>query len=201
MKNQMQSTDQSRIRCKCNFLLLVLLFLQCQSISCFNCCTSAQIRSRSKSKNISIINSIQLPSKKNAVRSGNGIRNNALPLTVLSSSSQPQPQSQRPLFIEGPSRETKPNYEEIDGPLGPIMDKVFLMIFRSKMSEKVGVDSKLPKDDYQGLIELTGALNARFSNRTQVRDIAQDVLRKFMTVVILSSFCLFVLCCAVLFIH
>lgn len=83
-----------------------------------------------------------------------------------------------PLFIDGPSEETKPNYDEIYGPLGPTFDKLFLTIFRSKMAEKVGIDSKLPKDDYQGLMELTSALNARFSEKDQVRQIARSVLSK-----------------------
>ena len=83
-----------------------------------------------------------------------------------------------PFFIDGPSPETKPNYEKIHGPLGPARDKLFLQIFRSKMAEKVGIDSKLPKNDYQGLMELTTALNSRFSDKEKVRLIAQDVLRK-----------------------
>ena len=81
------------------------------------------------------------------------------------------------LFLEGPPPETKPDYDNIHGPLGPLMDKVFLVIFRTKMAEKVGIDSNLPKDDYQGLIELTAAMNARFSDRKQVQKLAQDVLR------------------------
>lgn len=92
-------------------------------------------------------------------------------LTLSSSSSKQQ------LFIDGPSQETKPNYEEIHGPLGPLIDKLFLSIFRSKMAEKVGIDSKLPHDDYQGLMELTSALNARFSDKEKVRNVAQEVLR------------------------
>ena len=83
----------------------------------------------------------------------------------------------RAAFIDGPSIETKPNYDEIHGPLGPVIDRLFLSIFRSKMAENIGVDSALPKDDYQGLMELTTALNARFSNKDKVRQVAQDVLR------------------------
>jgi hypothetical protein len=106
--------------------------------------------------------------------------------SAIDNTQQPQPQPQRqprrpkqppPLFIDGPSPETKPNYEEIYGPLGPFMDKLFMIMFRSKMAEKVGIDSNLPRDDFQGLIELTTALNARFSDKVQVRNIAQDILR------------------------
>eukprot|EP00980_Cylindrotheca_fusiformis_P029693 scaffold23723_cov181-Cylindrotheca_fusiformis.AAC.1 len=45
------------------------------------------------------------------------------------------------------------------------------------MAENVGVDSSLPKDDYQGLMELSNALVSRYSDRTKVQKIAQDVLR------------------------
>ena len=82
------------------------------------------------------------------------------------------------LFIEGPSHETKPNYDEIHGPLGPQLDRIFLMVFRSKFAEKVGIDSKLPQDDYMGLMELTNALNARFSNKIEIQNVAQNVLSK-----------------------
>jgi len=81
------------------------------------------------------------------------------------------------LFIEGPPMETKPNYEEQNGPFGPVLDKLFLNIFRNKMAAQVGIDSSLPVDDYQGLIELTSAMNARFSDKNEVQLIAQNVLR------------------------
>ena len=80
-------------------------------------------------------------------------------------------------FVKGPDLETKPDYENIHGPLGAVIDKIFLTIFRSKMAEKVGVDSKLPKDDYNGLMELAGAMNSRYSDRTKVSTISQDILR------------------------
>mmetsp|Transcript_29148 Transcript_29148/g.84735 ORF Transcript_29148/g.84735 Transcript_29148/m.84735 type:complete len:348 (+) Transcript_29148:56-1099(+) len=82
-----------------------------------------------------------------------------------------------PGFVSGPSLDDKPDYENIQGPLGKAIDRLFLRIFRSRMAEKVGVDSELPYDDYQGLMELTAALNARYSDRGQVQAIAQDVLR------------------------
>jgi len=81
-------------------------------------------------------------------------------------------------FIEGPSLETKPKYEDIHGPLGAFLDRVFLIVFRSKMAENVGVDSDLPADDFKGLMELTAAMNARYSDREQVQNIAQNVLRE-----------------------
>jgi hypothetical protein len=83
----------------------------------------------------------------------------------------------RPRTVDGPDEATKPNYENIHGPLGKTLDRIFLTIFRTNMAEKVGVDSSLPNDDYQGLMELSRALVSRFSDRTQVQKIAQDVLR------------------------
>lgn len=79
--------------------------------------------------------------------------------------------------VAGPDLETKPDYENIHGPFGKTLDTLFLKIFRSKMAEKVGVDSSLPKDDYQGLMELASAMNSRYSDRTKVQKIAQEILR------------------------
>ena len=79
--------------------------------------------------------------------------------------------------VKGPDMETKPDYENIHGPLGKAIDRIFLMVFRARMAEHVGVDSSLPKDDYQGLMELTNALNARYSDRKEVQKTAQNVLR------------------------
>ena len=50
-----------------------------------------------------------------------------------------------PGIVKGPDLESKPDYENIHGPLGKTLDSVFLSMFRSKMAEKVGVDSSLPK--------------------------------------------------------
>lgn len=78
--------------------------------------------------------------------------------------------------MHGPSVETKPDYENIHGPLGPFMDTLFMKLFRSSLAEHVGVDSDKPQNDYMGLMELTAAMNARYSDRSQVHRIAQDVL-------------------------
>jgi hypothetical protein len=47
--------------------------------------------------------------------------------------------------VAGPPLDDKPDYQNIHGPLGKTLDKVFLTVFRSKMAEKIGVDSALPK--------------------------------------------------------
>ena len=77
--------------------------------------------------------------------------------------------------ILGPT-DPKPDYENIHGPLGKQVDDIFLKLFRKKLAENIGIDSNLPQDDYQGIMELTQALNARYSDRNQVQKIAQNVL-------------------------
>lgn len=47
--------------------------------------------------------------------------------------------------VMGPPVETKPDYENMHGPLGKIMDKVFMTVFRTQMANKIGIDSQLPK--------------------------------------------------------
>lgn len=47
--------------------------------------------------------------------------------------------------LKGPDPETKPDYENIHGPLGKNLDRVFLKMFRSRLAENIGVDSSLPK--------------------------------------------------------
>lgn len=79
---------------------------------------------------------------------------------------------------EGPDPSTKPDYENIHGPLGKTLDKLFLYVFRTKLAEHVGVDSKLPKTDFNGLMELTAAMNARYSDRAEIQKIAQRTLRE-----------------------
>jgi hypothetical protein len=48
-------------------------------------------------------------------------------------------------FVPGPPVETKPDYDNIHGPLGKAVDDVFLSMFREKLAEQVGVDSDKPK--------------------------------------------------------
>ena len=81
-------------------------------------------------------------------------------------------------FVEGPPVESKPDYAEINGPLGPILDKLFLIIFRSKMAEQIGKqnDSKLPYDDYEGLMELASTMNI-INDKSNVQILSQNVLK------------------------
>jgi hypothetical protein len=78
--------------------------------------------------------------------------------------------------IEGPSLDTKPDYNTIHGPLGKFVDYLFVRYFRKKMAEKMGIDSKLPQGDFAGIMELTAALNARYSDRREVQKISLDIL-------------------------
>ncbi len=96
--------------------------------------------------------------------------------------------SKFPQTIPGPPIETKPDYENIHGPLGKKMDDIFLSVFRSKLAERVGVDSKLPKNSYEGLMELTAALNSRYSDRRDVQQISKDTLVSLFPPFILQWF-------------
>jgi len=79
--------------------------------------------------------------------------------------------------VEGPPIETKPDYEQIHGPLGPTIDRLFLTVFRTKMAEQIGTqyDSDLPKDDYQGLMELAGTMNVKY-DKAEVQILSQNIL-------------------------
>jgi len=85
------------------------------------------------------------------------------------------PPRQRSGFISGPS-EPAPDYSKIHGPLGPVADEIFLRVFRSRFARRLGCDSALPQNDYTGLMELTSALNARYSDRLEVRRAAREIL-------------------------
>jgi hypothetical protein len=81
------------------------------------------------------------------------------------------------MLVAGPDPSTKPDYENIHGPLGKKVDQVLLTMFRSSLAKNIGIDSSLPTDDYGGILELVAAMNARFSNRDEVRKMAQNTLR------------------------
>ena len=50
-----------------------------------------------------------------------------------------------PFFVSGPDAETKPDYDNIHGPMGKAVDDVLLSMFRTRLAEQVGVDSDKPK--------------------------------------------------------
>jgi len=86
--------------------------------------------------------------------------------------------------IEGPSISTKPDYSSIHGPLGQFVDDILMSIFRIKLSERLNrpdneirtPDSKLALNDFAGIVELTSAMNSQYNNRTQVQELAREVL-------------------------
>ena len=92
--------------------------------------------------------------------------------------------------IEGPPLSTKPDYSSIHGPLGGFIDDVFMTLFRQKLAEKIDrlPDSKLPKNDFKGIIELTSGMNLQYNNRTQVQELAQGVLISLFPPFILDRF-------------
>lgn len=91
--------------------------------------------------------------------------------------------------IPGPPIETKPNYSKIIGPLGPMLDRLFLVIFRSKMAQEIGkqYDSMLPEDDYEGLMELASTMNKKYS-KEEVQLLSQSVLRSLFPSWLPNSF-------------
>jgi hypothetical protein len=46
-------------------------------------------------------------------------------------------------WVVGPDVATKPDYDNIYGPLGRLTDQLFLRVFRAKLAEHVGFDSNL----------------------------------------------------------
>ena len=126
---------------------------------------------------------LQVATGSNASTNGIDENQNEDDGTMTAKKNAQQQRSNLISFVPGPSIETKPDYDNIHGPLGKTLDKVFLKLFRSKLAENIGIDSKLPKDDYQGIMELTTALNSRYSDRKQVSKIAQNTLRKFLTII------------------
>jgi hypothetical protein len=70
--------------------------------------------------------------------------------------------------------ETKPDYDAIVGPLGRAVDNLFLDLFRQKLEENVGFQTN--ETGYAAIIDLTSKLNARYSDREEIRRRAQKTL-------------------------
>jgi hypothetical protein len=86
-------------------------------------------------------------------------------------------------WVTGPPTSSKPNYEAIHGPLGKTMDDFFLTMFRTQLARQVGMDSHRAPTDYQGLMDLVQAMNARYSyNRTELHLCAQRSLSTYDTI-------------------
>ena len=86
--------------------------------------------------------------------------------------------------IDGPPLDSKPDYSSINGPMGPIVDSIFMSLFRCKLSQRLNrpdntiitPDSILPLNDFMGIIDLTARMNSQHSNRKTIQTMAQDVL-------------------------
>lgn len=86
--------------------------------------------------------------------------------------------------IEGPPIDTKPDYASINGSLGPFVDSLLMSLFRFKLAERLNrpdddirvPDSKLALNDFAGIVEITSAMNSQYNNRTQVQELAREVL-------------------------
>jgi len=90
-------------------------------------------------------------------------------------------------YVEGPPLSSKPDYSSSHGPLGKMMDNFFLLIFRVQFAKRMGIDSKLPRTDFEGIIELTNALNARYSDKETVQKACIDIIKSIFP----PWFCMF----------
>lgn len=98
--------------------------------------------------------------------------------------------------VEGPPVSTKPDYSSIHGPLGPLIDNILMSTFRTKLSERLDrsdnsiriKDSPLATNDFKGIIELTTTMNSQYTNRTQIQEIARDVLVSLFPTFILDRY-------------
>lgn len=79
--------------------------------------------------------------------------------------------------IRGPPPDSKPDYDTIVGPLGRTMDRLFLVVFRRALAHHAQLDSHLPVDDYQGIIDIATRMNRRYSDRHVVQAKALLVLQ------------------------
>ena len=80
----------------------------------------------------------------------------------------------RQRVVAGPPKDTRPDYENIHGPLGKFADRVFMTVFRTKLAEHVGIDSSLPKVCVSWIIAsfwLVGCQSLHLCCRTNVSSI------------------------------
>jgi len=102
---------------------------------------------------------------------------NAFGTTTLFSLSPP---SWSDSAVRGPPRDTKPDYENIHGPLGKPVDDIFLSVFRDKLIELSGVKEASPELElapgYDGIVQVAMQMNIIHSNRTVIQDRARQVL-------------------------
>jgi Beta-carotene isomerase D27-like, C-terminal len=78
--------------------------------------------------------------------------------------------------VLGPDVATKPDYDNIVGPLGKVFDTLLIIVFRKQLAKHVGWDSALPIWDYNGIIEITQYMNRSFRSRKLIQETSQNVL-------------------------
>lgn len=92
--------------------------------------------------------------------------------------SKPSDYSPKPFAesaVLGPDLSTKPDYENIHGPLGPFMDSVFQNLFRSELEKAVGLNATKP--GFEGITELAAYMNFALPPE-EVHDKARTVLNR-----------------------
>ena len=117
-------------------------------------------------------------------------------LRVSTSTSSAKTSTKRKRTITGPPIETKPDYSSIHGPIGPFVDIILMSLFRVKLAERLNninneirtQDSKLPLNDFMGIVELTSSMNAEYNNRTEVQELAREVLVSLFPTFILDRY-------------
>lgn len=78
--------------------------------------------------------------------------------------------------VQGPSVDTKPDYENIHGPLGPLADMIFLAVFRKQLAKNAKIDSSKNIFDYGGIMDIAECMTRSFPpQESQIR--AQRTLR------------------------
>ena len=96
----------------------------------------------------------------------------------------PRKPSYKRATIKGPSIDSKPDYSKISGPLGHFVDSILMSFFRYKFAQRLNrpdnaiitPDSKLPLNDFMGIIDLTTRMNTQHFDRATIQKMAQEVL-------------------------
>ena len=79
------------------------------------------------------------------VKSQDGSDDNYMKEKLVGKDYSKQMSNRKQWTVEGPPLETKPDYNNIHGPMGKWPDNLFQTIFRKKLAEKAGFDSSLPE--------------------------------------------------------
>jgi len=103
------------------------------------------------------------------------LTNERLKILQSNTKSPTEPIASAKATTMGPDPSTKPDYENIVGPLGRAVDKLFLEVFKHQLCQQVGYESTA--EGYQGIIETTQFLNKQSSDRDTIHTKAQATLQ------------------------